>query len=424
MIYDKNKNDSVAETNGTRKSRSTGSAPGAGSMSLARKLAHMSYNEGIRFLKPKDEGNTGSNSDFPFHEQIQSSFGVHQISREEVVSGGEASEHAQRLGAKGFVKGGRAFLPKDADLEVAAHEAVHIVQQRALGASEKTIAQDDDLVEQQADSIARKVSRGENVEADLDRVVASGHKAPAILLKREKKSVTPKAKKRLDHATQAIQHTKNVLCFGAGNQLEALKQTRFNSYFRLLVMRRTDLWELDESVKELAAKYPEALTAAKADIAKGGNCGEHAQIAFDFLRASAKGETINLCDVTGLDHAFVMLGKVHSRSEKDSDLVVSDPWPTSATAVLWEDHFAYTDDRKQINLRRTQVADGQNVKEVIARGLKLKPEGYELLHRRLSEEETQKELKKGTSGAHPWIWHHPHTYAEGRDYEYVEQKEE
>jgi hypothetical protein len=116
--------------------------------------------------------------------------------------------------------------------------------------------------------------------------------------------------------------------------------------------------------------------------------------------------------VEGLDHAFVILGDIDK--EGDADLVVSDPWPTAATACTWEDHFAYTDDRSKINRAKTSVANGQNAKEVILRGLKLSPRGEKLINQRYDDKRTDEQIEKDMGG---WIWEHGPTASE--EYEYV-----
>lgn len=116
----------------------------------------------------------------------------------------------------------------------------------------------------------------------------------------------------------------------------------------------------------LAAQNPEADIAAKADLAHGGNCGEHAWVAYHYLRLHAKGERIQVSQKDDLDHAFVIIGDL--KKEQDHDLAVSDPWPNNPTACLWEDHFAYTPDRSKIIDHQSQVADGKSYKAAIAAG--------------------------------------------------------
>ncbi len=232
-----------------------------------------------------------------------------------------------------------------------------------------------------------------------------------------KKKVTGRAGARLGFAKDAIKHTKEVMKFGAGNQAEALRDSNFNAYFRMKVMRDMSCWEMAPSVRAIAMSDRDALTAAMADLAHGGNCGEHAMVAFDYLNTVAKGEVLNRADVEGLDHAFVIMGDIGK--EGDADLVLSDPWPTAATACTWEDHFAYTPDRAKINKRRTVTATGSNNKAVIARGLKLSARGEKMIEMAYTAQETHEKIDKDLGG---WIWDHQDAAA--RDYTYVTDEDE
>lgn len=233
-----------------------------------------------------------------------------------------------------------------------------------------------------------------------------------------RKAVSGRAMGRLAAAQAAVDETKRILAFGAGNQYSALNASSFNSYFRMAAMRDPEAWEMAPAVEPLADAYPEALTTAKAGLAQGGNCGEHAAIAFDFLRRNVPGEHVNRADKSGLDHAFVIIGD--TSKDADHELVVSDPWPSQATATLWEDHFAFTADRAELNIRNTAVDDPQDVAAAIAAGLKLTAKGIAMLNQALTDEVMEKELKQGTQGDHPWIWNHPDAAAE--KYAYVAEE--
>ncbi|MFK7927673.1 MAG: hypothetical protein AB8H79_05775 [Myxococcota bacterium] len=234
------------------------------------------------------------------------------------------------------------------------------------------------------------------------------------------KEVTAQAMTRLTYARAGIDHTKGVLPHGAGNQLEALRDTNFNSYFRMAAMRDMECWELDSSVADLADKNPEALTAAMAELAQGGNCGEHATIAYDFLRMQMGEDTVNMCDKSGLDHAFLILGNVSSDS--DSDLAVCDPWPTSPTSCLWEDHFAYDEDRTKLNVRSSVTGNTEDVKSAISSGLRLSAKGEQMIQQAFDDKRTEEEIKSGTEGDKPWIWEHGNAASE--TFQYVQEDEE
>lgn len=209
------------------------------------------------------------------------------------------------------------------------------------------------------------------------------------------KKVGEKAFGRLAKAKDAIAATKKVMNFGAGNQHEALQASKMNSYFRLNVMRDDECWEIAPEVQPIADANFEALTAAKADLAHGGNCGEHAWVAYHHLRANASGEHIQVSVKTGLDHMFVLVGDL---KDKDNELAVADPWPTQPTACLWEDHFAYDADRKNVEDWGSMVADGKNLKATIAAGLRLSAKGKKYVQMALTQKQTDKAIDKEEVG--------------------------
>lgn len=379
-------------------------------------------------------GTSGSGGALPHGAAIQASFGRHDVSGVEAHVGGAAAEASQAMGAEAYATGNAVAFGGAPSLHTAAHEAAHVVQQRAGVSLSGGVGQSGDRYEQHADAVADRVVQGRSAEDLLDTM--TGH-APGVQRKEggavqfegqeaqnalPKKVVTGKAGKRLGPAADAIAYTKTVFSRGAGNQHEALDATNFNSAYRLTVMRDMKYWNIDPSIVEVAQANPNALTAAMAEIAKGGNCGEHAMVAYDYLRTTAKGETITQARVDGFDHAFVIMGDIDK--EGDADLVVSDPWPTAATATLWEDHFAYevNSDRKALVRDRTCTADGANMKDVIKAGISLNAMGEQVIAMSLSEERTEEELKKGTSGEgdnKPWIWQHADAAAHGKKYDYT-----
>ena len=206
--------------------------------------------------------------------------------------------------------------------------------------------------------------------------------APRVEEELEKKKVTPKALQRLAVAKEAIELTKKVISFGAGNQVEALAATKMNAKFRMDAMREPSYWELAPEVRKIAQANPEALVAAKADLVHGGNCGEHGWIAFDYIRQHAAGDTIERV-TSDIDHGFALIGD--RDKETGADVVVADPWPTQATACLWEDHFCYTDG---ITSRKKMEADGDSLKGAVAAGLKLSEAGKAAAAKVATQEET------------------------------------
>ncbi|MDQ3370375.1 MAG: hypothetical protein M3680_33565 [Myxococcota bacterium] len=231
------------------------------------------------------------------------------------------------------------------------------------------------------------------------------------------KVVSPKAYSRLKVAADGIAATKKVIT-GQGNQVPALQSSKMNAKYRLIAMRDPRAWEYTtQESADLANENQEADVAAKAEMAHGGNCGEHAWVAYHYLRLHAKGEPLQYSAKEGLDHAFVIVGDL--KNDKDNELAVSDPWPNNPTACLWEDHFAHTADRKQINNYSNMVADGKSYKAAIMAGLKLSAYGEQLVKMSDTEEETQKETVDEREANH--FWNHGDTAAPGHKFDYQQQ---
>ena len=233
------------------------------------------------------------------------------------------------------------------------------------------------------------------------------------------KEVSGTAMTRLTQAEEAIEHTKDVFKYGAGNQLSAIRESLKNSNFRTIAMRKPKYWNLTKLVQPIAKSNPLALVAAKADIVHGGNCDEHASVAFDYLRYKYSGVQINKVSVKDEDHAFVLIG---SSSNKDEDIVVADAWPTEGKATIWKDHFIYTKDRSKISIKQTMIADGKNIKKVISDGLSLTPEGILLSKKKLSPEGVEDTIEESEERDEPWIWDESDSSASGKKYNYFKKK--
>lgn len=226
------------------------------------------------------------------------------------------------------------------------------------------------------------------------------------------KVVSEKAMNRLKAAREAIDYAKEKFPYGAGNQSEALDSSSFNSYFRMKTARNNSAFAISPEVEKIAQENPAAFLAAKAELTKGGNCGEHARVVYDYLRRKYPDEHIQIAQKEGLDHAFVIIG---DPAEKDNELVVADAWPTNPTPVLWEDHFAYTSDKKKLLNHASSKGDSRNYKqEMLDAGLSLNDTGRKLIEESLTKEETEKKIE---SGSGDWIWEHSDT-AETR-YDYI-----
>ncbi len=235
-------------------------------------------------------------------------------------------------------------------------------------------------------------------------------KQPAKEPELPKKHVSAKALGRIGKARDAIAATKRVLNFGAGNQIEAIAATNMNANFRLRAMREPSYWSLAPDIQQLAQENPEALIAAQADLVHGGNCGEHAYIAYDYLRRHAKGDHIAYIYST-IDHCFVHLGD--KDKEAGNEVVVSDPWPTQATACLWEDHFCYS---TEVQVELSMKSDGKSLKNAIAQGLRLSEAGKKAAAVKATDAETQDAVSKHQENHY---WRQPDSTDAGKKFTYT-----
>jgi len=373
--------------------------------------------------KTAAEGVHGGGSSLPHQQSIQESFGRHDVSSVKAHVGGKAGAAAEAIGAQAYASGDSVAFQSSPDLHTAAHEAAHVVQQRSGVQLKGGVGEAGDRYEKNADAVADAVVQRKSAEPLLDSFAGASGGSGVQLRELPKKQVSAKAMTRLGHARSAIAHTKKVLKHGAGNQKEALEATKFNSYFRMAAMRDPDCWHIDPGVISLARKYPEALVAAKADLAQGGNCGEHAMVAFDHLRMTASSEEVNRVSVNGLDHAFVLIGSI--KDDEDGDLGACDPWPTKPTACMWDDHFAHAA-KSEIKIANTVSGDDADVKAAIASGLSLSAKGMAYVKHAYDVEKTKEAIEEGTAreepseehpeGRKPWIWDHSDAASDKYDY--------
>jgi len=112
-------------------------------------------------------GTVGSATTLPFLENIQRSFGAHDVSGIEAHVGGPATQACQNIGALAYATGNHVAFRGAPDLHTAAHEAAHVVQQRAGVHLANGVGQEGDEYEKHADRVADAVVAGRSAEALL-----------------------------------------------------------------------------------------------------------------------------------------------------------------------------------------------------------------------------------------------------------------
>lgn len=116
------------------------------------------------------EGTSDSGSRLPYQERIQAAFGAHDIGGVRAHVGGAAKAASERMGAEAYATGNHVAFRQAPDLHTAAHEAAHVVQQRAGVQLKGGVGQSGDPYEQHADRVADAVVRGESAEGLLGQM--------------------------------------------------------------------------------------------------------------------------------------------------------------------------------------------------------------------------------------------------------------
>lgn len=123
-----------------------------------------------------ERGISGSGGALPFGDTIQRAFGGHDISGIQAHTDGAAAEGAGAMGAQAFATGNHVAFGSAPDLHTAAHEAAHIVQQRAGVHLKGGVGEAGDPYERNADEVADRVVQGQSAE---DLLPAVGSSQPA-----------------------------------------------------------------------------------------------------------------------------------------------------------------------------------------------------------------------------------------------------
>jgi hypothetical protein len=125
-------------------------------------------------------GVAAASEPLPFLDQIQASFGRHDI---QGVRAHIDAAACAAMGAKAYATGNDVVFAAAPDVRMAAHEAAHVVQQRAGIHLDGGVGKGGDRYEQHADAVADVVVRRETAEPLLDEL-AGGAAAPSPRVQR------------------------------------------------------------------------------------------------------------------------------------------------------------------------------------------------------------------------------------------------
>jgi len=114
-------------------------------------------------------GIAGSSQPLPFAGVIQRAFGRHGIGNIEAHTDDAAAKGAGAMGAQAFATGDHVAFASSPDLHTTAHEAAHVVQQRAGVHLKGGVGEIGDAHEDHANQVADRVVAGRSAEDLLDR---------------------------------------------------------------------------------------------------------------------------------------------------------------------------------------------------------------------------------------------------------------
>ena len=110
----------------------------------------------------------------PHLRAIQKSFGRHDVSAVQAYVGGPAKDASAALGAEAYATGDKVAFTAAPSLHLAAHEAAHVIQQRAGVQLSGGVGSAGDAYEKHADAVADLVVSGRSAEALLDTGTGTG----------------------------------------------------------------------------------------------------------------------------------------------------------------------------------------------------------------------------------------------------------
>ena len=124
------------------------------------------------------QGVSGGGGRLPHLERIQHSFGDHDVANVQAHTGSGAGAACEAIGASAYATGNSVAFNGTPDLFTAAHEAAHVVQQRAGVSLSGGVGSVGDSYEQNADAVASRVVAGQSAADLLGRASQGGGSAP------------------------------------------------------------------------------------------------------------------------------------------------------------------------------------------------------------------------------------------------------
>ena len=209
------------ERSDTTSTQSRGSEPNTGSASsghasqLKASLVGHDYASQVQMLAPDGpndgsihaaaaQGLSGGGGKLPHGEQIQQSFGGYDISNVQAHTGSAADQATGAMGANAYATGNNVVLgQKGQDLHTTAHEAAHVVQQRAGVSLSGGVGKSGDGYEKHADKVVDLVVQGKFAEGLLGEM-GGGVGAGAVQQKAVQRVAAPHSAQGVSSAEASV----------------------------------------------------------------------------------------------------------------------------------------------------------------------------------------------------------------------------
>jgi len=134
--------------------------------------------------------------------------------------------------------------------------------------------------------------------------------------------VSTSVEANLEIADKATHTTRELLRFGAGNQLVDIINTNGESFTRVKLIRTKKNATVKRTVRYQA-----------------GFCGEFGELTFNLLAYQKRNKPVFAVEWDGIDHSFVVIGD--RREISDKDIVVADAWTNFPIAHTLNNNLWY-----------------------------------------------------------------------------------
>lgn len=168
----------------------------------------------------------GQGAQLPHLDRIQASFGSYDVMNVRGHVDSAASQAAREIDASAYTLDGHVAFDGQPDVFTAAHEAAHIVQQRAGVQLKGVVGESGDRFEQHADAVAAEVVAGRSAEHLLDQHAPDKQPAKSPQRSVVQREEVKKAKTGLKDAAVAAEVTNTINVGLAQVDEELIKGTK------------------------------------------------------------------------------------------------------------------------------------------------------------------------------------------------------